>query len=289
LKTKSKTSGYIIRGTAVAALLLSALVTLTSALNLPNGSSPLSWPSMPSPKTASTNLGDVAVDIGNSTIKKLSATDGTVLWSASVANDSALAVDPVDLGVYTGYGSHSYGGSGTVYKYAADATLAWTSSISVDGFCNFYYVSYAAVDTTSVNKGVVWTQSGCFGGIAKTSRDSGAQQWSVLTNDIGRASIDPSNGQIYDITNAGPNYNYDTIYRASADGITLDSAGSCEGYTDLNPADGALYRGGSGCGTTLSQMDKSNLGSTIWNMDLSTYISSFDALAVQPWNGGYTM
>jgi YVTN family beta-propeller protein len=248
-------------------------------------------PTAPVPGIVSTSLGDAAVDVDNNTIKKLSAADGTVLWSASVANDSGLAVDPVDLGVYTGYGSHNYGGSGTVYKYAADGTLAWTNSISVSGFCNFYYVSYAAVDTTSANAGVVWTQSGCYGGVAKTNRDTGVQQWSVLTNDIGRSSIDPVDGAIYDITNAGSNYNYDTLYIVSADGTTVNSVTSCEGYTDLNPADGMLYRGGntgsSGCGLVLSQINKSDPGSTNWDMDLSTYITSFDALAVQPWSGGY--
>jgi hypothetical protein len=193
--------------------------------------------------TASVDIGDVAVDIGYSTIKKLSAADGTVLWSVSVANDGALAVDPLDLGVYTGYGSHDYGHRGRVYKYAADGSLAWTNSVSVGGFCNFYYVSYAAVDTTSANPGVVWTQSGCYGGIAKTRRDTGAQQWSVFTDDIGRASIDPFDGEIYDITNAGPDYNYDTLCSASADGTTVNATTSCEGYTELNPADGMLYQG----------------------------------------------
>jgi sugar lactone lactonase YvrE len=278
---------------AVAVLLSSALVAFTSAINLPNRSPSLSWPSptAPVPGLVSTSLGDVAVDVGTNTIKKLNAADGTVLWSISVANDSALAVDPVDLGVYTGYGSHSFGGPGTVYKYAADGTLAWTNSISVSGFCNFYSVSYAAVDTTSTHPGVVWTQSGCYGGVAKTSRDTGGQQWSVFTNDIGRASIDRADGEIYDVTNAGPSYNYDTLYIVSADGTSVNSVTSCEGYTDLNPADGMLYRGGdtrsSGCGLILSQINKANPSQTNWSIDLSTYITSFDALAVQPWSGGY--
>jgi hypothetical protein len=63
----------------------------------------------------SSSIGDVAVDVGNSTITKLKASDGTVLWSASVTNDGAIAVDQFDLGVYTGYGSHSFGGTGTIY------------------------------------------------------------------------------------------------------------------------------------------------------------------------------
>jgi YVTN family beta-propeller protein len=291
MKSKTKTGGYIIRGSAVAVLLLLALASLTSAFNLVDSSPSLSSPYAPSVKRVSTSPGDVAVDVGNNRIKKLSASDGTVLWSASVVNDSALAVDPVDLGVYTGYGSHGFGRPGTVYKYAADGTLAWRNSIVVDGPCNFYYVSYAAVDTTSANVGVVWTQSGCFGGIAKTSRDTGAQQWSVFTNDIGRASIDPVNGEIYDITNAGPQYNYDTLYSASADGTMVSATTSCESYTDLNPADAMLYRGGdtrsSGCGLILYQLNKSHLCCPNWSLDLSGQISSFDALAVQPWSGGY--
>jgi YVTN family beta-propeller protein len=291
MNTKHNTSGYIIRGNAVAVLLLLALAALTSAFNLVNGSPGLSLPYAPSSKMVSTSPGDVAVDVDNNTIKKLRASDGTVLWSASVVNDSALAIDPVDLGVYTGYGSHGFGRPGTVYKYAADGTLAWTNSIAVDGPCNFYYVSYAAVDASTANTGVVWTQSGCYGGIARTSRDTGAQQWSVFTNDIGRASIDPVNGEIYDITNAGPQYNYDTLYSASADGTMVGSTMSCESYSDLNPADGILYRGGdtrsSGCGLILYQLNKGDLCCPNWSLNLSGQISSFDALAVQPWSGGY--
>jgi hypothetical protein len=284
MKTKRKISSYFSRSAAGIIILL-AFVILGAFFAAPR--SAVSKPAALSLKIASADLGDVAVDINNSTIKKLSAEDGTVLWSVSVTNDGALAVDPSDLGVYTGYGNHDFVGSGTVYKYAANGTLVWTNSISVSGVCNFYYVSYAAVDVTSAKPGVIWTQTGCFGGIAKTSRSTGAQKWSTETNDIGRASIDPSNGQIYDITNAGALYNYNTIYSVTADGNTVSSPRSCEGFTDLNPADGMLYRGGNRCGAILAQMDKVNLGATNWSLDLSTYISSLDGLAVQPWCGGY--
>ncbi|MGB8474832.1 MAG: MBG domain-containing protein [Candidatus Acidiferrum sp.] len=238
----------------------------------------------------SSSIGDVAVDVGNSTITKLKAADGTALWSTSVTNDGAIAVDQFDFGVYTGYGSHSFSSPGTVYKLDSSGAQIWSNSISVTGGCNFYYVNNVAVDTTSAAPGVVWTEGGCYGAIAKSSRTNGAQQWAVSTSDIGRASIDSSTGQIYAITNAGPSYSYNTLYRASAAG-SLTSASSCEGYTDLNPGDGTLYRGGNmasnGCGLTLSQMNKGSLGTTNWSMSLSTYIASFDALAVQPWSGGY--
>ena len=66
------------------------------------------------------SISDVAVNVGNNTIAKLNAADGTVLWSVAVNNDGALAVDPLDFGVYTGNGSHSFGGPGTVVKFDAN-------------------------------------------------------------------------------------------------------------------------------------------------------------------------
>jgi CSLREA domain-containing protein len=238
------------------------------------------------PAIVSTSIGDVAVDVGNTAIKKLNAADGTVLWSASVTNDGALAVDQLDLGVYTGNGNHNFSSPGTVYKYNAVGGLAWTNTVTGAG-CNFYYVNGAAVDTTSSSPGVVFTEGSCFGGIAKTSRSTGAQQWSLASNDIGRPSIDPANGQIYDTTYGSHGYN--TIYSATTAG-SLASASSCEGNTDLNPADGMLYRGGNsaagGCGLVLYQMNKSNLATPNWSMTVPG-IASFDTLAVQPWSGGY--
>jgi YVTN family beta-propeller protein len=233
---------------------------------------------------------DPVVNVNNNTIIKLNAADGTVLWSNALTNDGALAVDPGDFSVYTALGGHSPGTDGTVYKFNANGAPAWTNTITLNSFCDFEFVTNSAVDAASSNPGVIWSESGCFGALAKSDRVTGAQQWSVLTYDIGRPLVDPSNGQIYDITNAGNNYDAETIYSVSAGG-SLSFAASCEGYTDLNPADGNLYRGGGnpgsrGCGTVLYQMNKSNLGTVNWALDLSSYINSFDSVAVQPWQGG---
>jgi hypothetical protein len=230
------------------------------------------------------------VDVNNSMLVKLNATDGTIQWSTAVNNDGALAIDPADFSVYTAFGGHSPGTDGTIFKYLANGSPNWLNFISINSFCDFEFVTGAAVDASSGNPGVVWSENGCFGAVAKTDRVTGAQQWSVLTYDLGRPLVDPSNGQIYDITNAGLSYDAETIYSISAGG-SLASAASCEGYTDLNPADGNLYRGGGdpasrGCGTVLYQMNKSNLGTVNWPLDLSTFIKSFDSLAVQPWQGG---
>ena len=236
-------------------------------------------------------ISDPVVDVGDGKIVKLSAADGTAIWSVDVANDGALAVDPIDLSVYTAFGSHAFGGNGTVYKFDSAGNPAWTTSISMNSVCNFDFVTNAAVDATSSSPGVIWTENQCFGAIAKSDRGTGAQQWSLVTYDIGRPSIDPISGQIYTITNAGLLYDAETIYSVTAAGV-LNYASSCEGFTDLNPANGQLYRGGGdpgarGCGPTLYQLNTSSLGATNWSMDLSPYVGSFDALAVQPWQGGY--
>ena len=234
---------------------------------------------------------DPVVNVNKSTIVKLNAADGTVQWSVAVANDGALAVDPGDFSVYTARGGQSVGTDGTVYKFGANGLPTWTNSLSLNSYCDFQFITNAAVDATSSSPGVIWSESGCFGALAKSDRATGAQQWSVLNYDIRRPSIDPTSGQIFDMTSAGNNYNAETIYSVSAGG-SVSYASSCEGFTDLNPADSMLYRAGGdpqarGCGTTLSQMNNSVLGSVNWSMDLSGYVSSIDALAVQPWQGGY--
>ncbi len=42
-----------------------------------------------------------------------------------------------------------------------------------------------------------------------------------------------------------------------------------------------------GCGLILYKMNTRSLGETKWKMNHSSQIVSFDALAVQPWSGGY--
>jgi YVTN family beta-propeller protein len=235
---------------------------------------------------------DPVVNVNNGAITKLHAANGTVAWSVSLTNDGALAVDPGDFSVYTALGGHAPGTNGTIYSLATlNGNVNWSNSISLNSFCDFEFVTNAAVDATSGIPGVIWSENGCFGAIAKSDRATGAQQWSVLTYDLGRPSVDPVTGDIFAITNAGLAYDAETIYSVTAGG-SLSYAASCEGFTDLNPADGMLYRGGGdpsarGCGTTLYQLNKSVLGAVNWSMDLSSYVGSFDSLAVQPWLNGY--
>jgi len=234
------------------------------------------------------NLSTVTLepDIQADRVLKLNAADGSILWYTLLGNDGALAVDPGDFSVYTAKGGHNYGNDGFIYKLDNSGNLSWSNTVSLNSYCDFFYVTNVAVDATSSNPGVVWTENGCFGAMAKSDRGTGAQLWSLLTYDIGRPSIDPVTGQIYAISNAGAQYNAQTIYSVTAGGV-LDYASSCEGFSDLNPADSQLYRGGGGCGITLSQLSTSSLGATNWSMDLSAYITSLDAFAVQPWQGGY--
>jgi hypothetical protein len=234
-----------------------------------------------------TQLG-IGPDVQADRISKLDASNGNLKWYVLLGNDGALAVDPGDLSIYTARGGHNFGNDGFTYKLDVDGNFDWAGSVTLNSYCDFFYVTNVAVDAFSSNPGVVWSENGCFGALAKTDRATGAQQWSLLTYDIDRPSIDPTNGQIYAISDAGSSYVAETIYSVTADG-SLSYTSSCEGFSDLNPADSHLYRGGGnpGCGLTLSQMNTSSLGSTNWDIDLSPYIGSFDSLAVQPWAGGY--
>ncbi|HST30931.1 MAG TPA: PA domain-containing protein [Chthoniobacterales bacterium] len=243
--------------------------------------------------TVSTQLSIVA-NTEADRLLKLNAQNGTISWSVVVPNDGSLAVDPGDFSVYTARGGHNYETDGFIYKIDNTGVPVWDinspPTISLNSYCDFFYVTNVAVDAFSSNPGVVWSENGCFGALSKTDRATGAQQWSLLTYDIGKPSIDPTTGQIYAITNAGNAYDAETIYSITAGGL-LSYASSCEGFTDFNPADGHLYRGGDasarGCGTTLSQLDTTNLGLATWTLDLSGTVSSVDGLAVQPWQGGY--
>jgi hypothetical protein len=228
----------------------------------------------------------IGPDIQADRILKLDSQNGNILWYVLVGNDGALAVDPGDLGVYTAKGGHNYGNDGFIYKIDSNGNSAWNNSVTLNSYCDFFYVTNVAVDAFSSSPGVVWSENGCFGALAKSDRATGAQQWSLLTYDLGRPSIDPNSGQIYAISNAGAAYNAQTVYSVTAGGV-LSYASSCEGFTDLNPGDSQLYRGGGGCGLVLSQLNTSSLGSSNWSMDLSSYLGSFDAMAVQPWPGGY--
>ena len=194
------TSGFKARRPAFSGLTLPTPGTYTLTAASPGLTSATST-SITEPDASS--IGDLAVAIGYTTIKKLKGVDGTVLWSAAGANDGALAVDPIDFGVYIGNGHHGAASPATTSKYNATGGLARTNSLGPGGGCFFFYVVHAAVDTTSANPGVVWTQEGCNGAIAKSSRTTGMQQWAVQTAEVTRPSIDPLNGQIYAATRVG--------------------------------------------------------------------------------------
>lgn len=237
---------------------------------------------------------DVAVDVNNVDLYKLNSSDGTVVWGpVNLPNCGGIAVDPADYSVYVGSTINCGGSSAGIYKFDSTGTQVWEDTgYAACGTGGAYYIGNGgiAVDQNSADPGIVLAMSGDYGNLGKINLAGTATLWCDGTNDIGRPSILGSTGQIYDVTDAGPTYSYNTIYSATATG-SLTSATACEGYTDSNPADGTLYLGGgmttNGCGLKLYQMSTSTLGSINWSLDLSTDVSSFDALALQPWSGGY--
>src|SRR5947199_10296571 len=95
------------------------------------------------------DAGNVVVDVNNNTILKLDATNGNVLWSVFVPNDGALAIDSADFSVYTAIGGHATGTDGATFKFAANGAPVWSGTISLNSFCDFEFVTSAAVDATS--------------------------------------------------------------------------------------------------------------------------------------------
>jgi DNA-binding beta-propeller fold protein YncE len=226
---------------------------------------------------------------------KLKGGDGTVLWGpVSRTNCNGLAVDPIDYGVYVGSTSHCGGGAG-VFKFDNTGAQAWNATGSLFcGGCGGYYIGNGGVvvDTMSSSPGVIFTQTGCYGTIGKVSRTDGSQQWCDSTNDVARPAIDPSNGQIYAMTS--DQGVYQQLYTTTNTGSASSASGQCQGYIEINPADGSLYRAGSatgqhGCGANLYLMSKSSLGTVTWTKDLSATVSTIDGIAVQPWSGGYVI
>ena len=55
----------------------------------------------------------------------------------------------------------------------------------------------------------------------------------------------------------------------------------------VNPADGAQYLAKGDGQVAISQVKQFGAAASNWSLDLSNYIKSVDAVAVQPWRGGY--
>jgi YVTN family beta-propeller protein len=138
--------------------------------------------------------------------------------------------------------------------------------------------------------------------IVKLNAADGTVLWSVDVANNAVLKVDPTDLSVY----AG---DVATSSKITADGAVSSLApaisnyhgamaedsptwtGLHRSYTDVNPADGMLYLAGgdsqSQGAPTVYQMNKFTGVATNWRVDLSSYIKSLDALAVQPWKGGY--
>ena len=125
--------------------------------------------------------------------------------------------------------------------------------------------------------------------ITKLNAADGSIQWSVpITND-GSVKVDPADLSIY-TSLRGPN-SETTVYKLGPEGTVSSTsnlfdlnngstaAGAspnyltvCGSYTDVNPADNMVYRGGGdtaagGCGPMVYQTNKFNSGAIDWSME----------------------
>ena len=139
--------------------------------------------------------------------------------------------------------------------------------------------------------------------IVKLNAADGTVQWSIDVANNGALKVDPTDLSIYTgnvgssskITADGavsPIAPATLSFHGAMAGDSPTYAGLSQGNTDVNPADGMLYLAGGdsqsqGGGLTVYQMNKFSGVATNWSVDLSSHIKSLDALAVQPWKGGY--
>ena len=117
--------------------------------------------------------------------------------------------------------------------------------------------------------------------LVKLNAVDGTVLWSVDVANADKVTVDPVDLSI----SAG---DFASSAQITADG-TVTASANFRGLGDLtaystslhatNPANGIQYRANGDRQVTISAPN--------WSLDLSNYIKSIDALAVQPWNGGY--
>jgi YVTN family beta-propeller protein len=121
--------------------------------------------------------------------------------------------------------------------------------------------------------------------IVKLSAVDGAVVWSVDFPNAGALTVDPVDLSVHaaaetasEITSDGAltwGHSFGESNNTPMPGMNFNN--SYEGVTAANPADGAV----------VFQVGRSGIGGTNWNIDLASYVNGVDALAVQPWQGGY--
>ena len=127
--------------------------------------------------------------------------------------------------------------------------------------------------------------------LVKLNAADGTVLWSVDVANADKATIDPVDLSI----STGE---FGTSTKITADGAVSASAnyrglmaGDLTAYSGsfqaVNPADGMQYLARGDGQATLYQMNRFGAAAPNWSLDLSSYIKSVDAVAVQPWKGGY--
>lgn len=127
--------------------------------------------------------------------------------------------------------------------------------------------------------------------LVKLNAADGTVLWSVDVANADKVTVDPADLSI----STGE---FGTSAKVTADGAATTSAnyrglmgGDLTAYSGafqaVNPADGMQYLANGNGSATISQTNRFGAAAPNWSVDLSNYIKSVDALAVQPWTGGY--
>ncbi len=104
-----------------------------------------------------------------------------------------------------------------------------------------------------------------------------AADLSISVGDFGTSSKITADGAVSAASN----------YRGLMAGDLSAYSTSSEASTAVNPADSMIYQATGNGQSTVYQMNQFGAAAPNWSLDLSSYVKSVDALAVQPWKGGY--
>ncbi len=125
--------------------------------------------------------------------------------------------------------------------------------------------------------------------LVKLNAADGTVLWSVDVANSDKVTVDADLSISAGDLGTSSKITADGVMSASANyrgQVVGDFAAYSGSFQAVNPADGMAY-GANGGQSTVYQTNRFGAGAPNWSLDLSSYVNSVDAVAVQPWKGGY--
>ncbi len=191
------------------------------------------------------------VDNADNAINKLSAADGTILWSGGIGTDVSNSTPAVDSQGNSYHGSRAQGANGGVYSWTSEGEKRW----EITGVGAFYSSPVISNDESTVyflntNEGMIWAVNAADGSPkweAPVGEGSGVHGSSLSMNADGTIYY-TTNAHVVAITDNGETGAIKwsvEIEGASNSGVVIGPggdlySGATSGLYSFNPEDGAI-------------------------------------------------